>query len=147
MATKIGNQNLLNNLRVKYEGTNGPKGINGPKGWYVAKEQEKQKNMKEIIDALSDAILETGKPFKDIPKKSITDYLTKVGVNRSKHEEIYQKLSEIYKVKNKVTTKSDVSKDKTPSPVTKVVHPHAVTAKTKERQPRKNVFSEITKIH
>jgi hypothetical protein len=102
--------------------------------------------MKEIIDALSEAILATGKPFKDIPKKSITDYLTKVGVNKSKHEEIYQKLSEIYKVKN-VTTKSDVSKDKTPSPVTKVEHPHAVTAKTKERQPRKNVFSEITKIH
>jgi hypothetical protein len=122
-------------------GSVGPKGLNGPKGWYVAKEQEKQKNMKEIIDALSEAILATGKPFKDIPKGSITDYLTKVGVNKSKHEEIYQKLSEIYKV----ATKSDVSKA-TASPVTKVVHPHAVTAKTKERQPRKNVFSEITKI-
>ena len=145
MARKIGNQNLIDDLRVKYEGINGYKGLNGPKGWYVAKEQEKQKNMKEIIDALSEAILATGKPFKDIPKGSITDYLTKVGVNKSKHEEIYQKLSEIYKVKN-VTTKSDVSKV-TASPVTKVVHPHAVTAKTKERQPRKNVFSEITKIN
>ena len=141
MARKIGNQNLLDDLRAKY----GTKGFNGHKGWYVAKEQEKQKNMKEIIDALSEAILATGKPFKDIPKGSITDYLTKVGVNKSKHEEIYQKLSEIYNVKPKA--KSDVSKDKTPSPVTKVVHPHAVTAKTKDRQPRKNVFSEITKIN
>ncbi len=143
MARKIGNQNLLDDLRAKY----GTKGFNGHKGWYVAKEQEKQKNMKEIIDALSDAILATGKRFEEIPKNSITDYLTKVGVNKSKHEEIYQKLSEIYNIKPKVTTKSDVSKDKTPSPVTKVVHPHAVTAKTKDRQPRKNVFSEITKIN
>lgn len=143
MARKIGNQNLLDDLRAKY----GTKGFNGHKGWYVAKEQEKQKNMKEIIDALSDAILATGKRFEEIPKNSITDYLTKVGVNKSKHEEIYQKLSEIYNIKPKVTTKSDVSKDKTPSPVTKVEHPHAVTAKTKDRQPRKNVFSEITKIN
>jgi len=150
MATQVTKSDLIQ----KYKGIKGPKGIPGPegikypKGWYVTKEQEKQKNMKEIIDALSEAILATGKPFKDIPKGSITDYLTKVGVNKSKHEEIYQKLSEIYKVKN-VATKSETSKDKdkTPSPVTKVVHPHAVTGKTKDRQPRKNVFSEITKIN
>jgi hypothetical protein len=147
MATQLTKAELIQ----KYKGIKGPKGIPGPegikypKGWYVTKEQEKQKNMKEIIDALSEAILATGKPFKDIPKGSITDYLTKVGVNKSKHEEIYQKLSEIYNVKPKA--KSDVSKDKTPSPVTKVEHPHAVTAKTKDRQPRKNVFSEITKIN
>jgi hypothetical protein len=135
-------------------GVKGPVGLNGTKGWYVSKEEEKQqKNMKEIIDALSDAILATGKPFKDIPKSSITDYLTKVGVNRSKHEEIYQKLTEIYKTKNKATTNGDfftgstgaTSSSTTSSPATKVAP--AVTAKTKERQPRKNVFSEITKIH
>ena len=154
MATQLTKAKMqkLSTIMEKYNGFEGPKGITGPegikypKGWYVTKEQEKHKNMKEIIDALSEAILATGKRFEEIPKSSITDYLTKVGVNKSKHEEIYQKLTEIYKVKNKVTTKSYVSKDKTPSPVTKVEHPHAVTAKTKERQPRKNVFSEITKI-
>ena len=130
-------------------------GLKGTKVLYKEMmEKEKLKNMKEIIDALSDAILATGKPFKDIPKSSITDYLTKVGVNRSKHEEIYQKLTEIYKVKkndlsqgmsrdffNTGATSSTTSS----SPATKVTP--AVTAKTKERQPRKNVFSEITKIH
>lgn len=151
MATQLTKAELIQ----KYKGIKGPKGITGPegikypKGWYVTKEQEKQKNMKEIIDALSEAILATGKRFEEIPKGSITSYLDKVGVNKSKHEEIYQKLTEIYNVKPKVKniTKSDVSKDKTPSPVTKVEHPHAVTAKTKDRQPRKNVFSEITKIN
>jgi hypothetical protein len=150
MVTQVTKAELIQ----KYKGIKGPKGIPGPegikypKGWYVTKEQEKQKNMKEIIDALSEAILATGKRFEEIPKRSITDYLDKVGVNKSKHEEIYQKLNEIYNVAHvKPKSKSDVSKDKTPSPVTKVVHPHAVTAKTKERQPRKNVFSEITKIN
>ena len=133
------------------EGFAGPKGT---KGLYKEMmEKEKLKNMKEIIDALSDAILATGRPFKDIPKSSITDYLTKVGVNRSKHEEIYEKLTEIYKVKkndysqgtHRDFTGTGTTSSTTSSPATKVTP--AVTAKTKERQPRKNVFSEITKIH
>jgi hypothetical protein len=128
-------------LIQKYRGLQGPKAIQGTKGWYVTK--EKEINMKEIIDALSDAILATGKRFEEIPKSSITSYLDKVGVSKNKHEEIYKKLTEIYNVNPKVKT-TDHSKDKTPSP--KVVHT-SVTTKTKERQPRKNVFSEITKIH
>lgn len=157
MATQLTKAKMqkLSTLTEKYKGIEGPKGIKGsegikyPKGWYVTKEQEKHKNMKEIIDALSDAILATGKRFEEIPKSSIISYLDKVGVNKKTHEEIYQKLTEIYNVKPKAKniTKSDVSKDTTPSPVTKVVHPHAITAKTKDRQPRKNVFSEITKIN
>ena len=140
--------------KVTKTGLYGTKGPNGTKGWYVSKEEEKkQKNMKEIIDALSDAILATGRPFKDIPKSSITDYLTKVGVNRSKHEEIYEKLTEIYKVKKNDLSQgmhsdffsTGATSSTTSSPATKVTP--AVTAKTKERQPRKNVFSEITKIH
>jgi hypothetical protein len=122
----------------------GTKGLNGVKGWYVTKEHEKQKDMKDIIDAISDAILATGKRFEEIPKSSITSYLDKVGVNRNKHDEIYQKLTDIYNVKPKVN--SDLFTGSTSSnPATKVVSP--TTAKTKERQPRKNVFSEITKIH
>jgi hypothetical protein len=142
MARQLAKGDLIQ----KYRGIKGTEGIQGPKGWYVTKEQEKKINMKEIIDALSDAILATGKRFEEIPKSSITSYLDKVGVSKNKHEEIYKKLTEIYNVKPKVKT-TDHSKDKTPSPVTKVVHPHAVTGKTKDRQPRKNVFSEITKIH
>jgi len=102
--------------------------------------------MKEIIDALSDAILATGKRFEEIPKSSITTYLDKVGVNKKNHEEIYQKLSEIYNVKPKVkNTTDDFTSTEKSNPATKVVAP--ITAKTKDRQPRKNVFSEITKIH
>jgi len=109
--------------------------------------EEKHKNMKEIIDALSDAILKTGKRFEEIPKSSITDYLTKVGVNKSKHEEIYQKLTEIYapKQKNsKTITKGDSERN---SKYQVVDYTDTTHNDIKQRQPRKNVFSEITKIH
>jgi hypothetical protein len=143
MARKIGNQKLLDTLRTRYDV--GPKGLNGVKGWYVTKEQEKIKNMKEIIDALSEAILATGKKFEEIPKDSIISYLDKVGVNRKSHDEIYQKLTEIYKPKVVKNTTDDFTSTEKSNPATKVVS--STTAKTKERQPRKNVFSEITKIH
>lgn len=117
------------------------------KGWYAPKEHKKHENMKEIIDALSDAILKTGKRFEEIPKSSITDYLTKSGVNKSKHEEIYQKLIEIYtpKQKNsKTVTKGDSERN---SKYQVVDYTDTTHNDVKERQPRKNVFSEITKIH
>ena len=117
------------------------------KGWYAPKEHKKHENMKKIIDALSDAILKTGKRFEEIPKSSITDYLTKSGVNKSKHEEIYQKLIEIYtpKQKNsKTVTKGDSERN---SKYQVVDYTDTTHNDVKERQPRKNVFSEITKIH
>lgn len=123
------------------------KGIKGTKGWYAPKEHEKNEDMKEIIDALSDAILKTGKRFEEIPKSSITDYLTKSGVNKSKHEEIYQKLIEIYtpKQKNsKTVTKGDSERN---SKYQVVDYTDTTHNDVKERQPRKNVFSDITKIH
>lgn len=143
MAGKIEN---WEHMKDKINRANGVKGHALPKGWYVTKQEEKNKNMKEIIDALSDAILATGKRFEEIPKSSITTYLDKVGVNKKNHEEIYQKLSEIYNVKPKVkNTTDDFTSTEKSNPATKVVAP--ITAKTKDRQPRKNVFSEITKIH
>ena len=53
MARKIGNQNLLDDLRSIYhgpKGIQGPKGINVTKGWYVTKEQEK--DLEEKLNAV-----------------------------------------------------------------------------------------------
>lgn len=150
MATKLNNDIIQKYRGIRgtsgTSGIPGPEGIKYPKGWQLVKEQEKHKNMKEIIDALSDAILATGKSFKDIPKSSITDYLTKVGVNKSKHEEIYQKLVEIFapNQKNSNVPKGDSERN---SKYQVVDYTDTTHNDVKERKPRKNVFSEITKIH
>lgn len=145
MATKITKMGLKYGV-YGVTGSVGPKGLTGTKGLYKEMmEKEKLKNMKEIIDALSEAILETGRPFKDIPKSSITDYLTKVGVNKSKHDEIYQKLTEIYTPKQK--NYKNIGDTERNSKYQVVDYTDTTHNDVKERQPRKNVFSEITKIH
>ena len=137
MARKIGNQDLLDNLRAKY----GTKGFNGHKGWYVAKEQEKNKNM-DIVNILVDAVVASGKKFGEIPKESIYAYLDKAGINKSKWQGIYDTLASNFK-ETKTTVK--VIEDNRPKSVvdyTKVSTQNDV----KQRQPRKSIFSEIKKI-
>ena len=136
MARKIGNQDLLDNLRAKY----GTKGFNGHKGWY-AKEQEKNKNM-DIVKILVDAVVASGKKFGEIPKESIYAYLDKAGINKSKWQGIYDTLASNFK-ETKTTVK--VIEDNRPKSVvdyTKVSTQNDV----KQRQPRKSIFSEIKKI-
>ena len=136
MARKIGNQDLLDNLRAKYS----TKGFNGHKGWY-AKEQEKNKNM-DIVKILVDAVVASGKKFGEIPKESIYAYLDKAGINKSKWQSIYDTLASNFK-ETKPTVK--VVEDNRPKSVvdyTKVSTQNDV----KQRQPRKSIFSEIKKI-
>lgn len=102
----------------------------------IRRETEKDNKNMTIIDTLRDAILASGKSFEQIPKDSIIQYLNKTGISKSTQEEIYNKLVDIYAVSENLY---ESSPDSPPPPPT--------TAKTKERQPRKNVFSEITKIH
>ena len=138
MARKIGN--LLDNLRAKYD----TKGFNGHKSileWYVAKEQEKNKNM-DIVNILVDAVVASGKKFGEIPKESIFAYLDKAGINKSKWQGIYDTLASNFK-ETKPTVK--VVEDNRPKSVvdyTKVSTQNDV----KQRQPRKSIFSEIKKI-
>lgn len=107
------------------------------------------KNMKEIIDALEEAVKATGKQLSEIPKKSIIDYLDKVGIPRSKQDEIYKQL--VNTISRKETGRSFGSVTQGDSD--RNSHSHQVVDYTdtthnnvKPREPRKNVFSEITKV-
>ena len=136
MAKKIGNQNILDDLKAKYD----KKGFNGHKGWYVEKkEQEKQKNM-DIIKILMDAVVASGKKFSEIPKESIFVYLDKAGINKSKWQSIYDTLASNFK-ETKPTVKV-VENQKNVVDYTKLSTQNDV----KQRQPRKSIFSEIKKI-
>lgn len=100
--------------------------------------------MKEIIEALNEAILATGKEFKDIPKKSITEYLDKVGISRSKQDEIIQKLTEVHSHKSDTFTSSRTDSK---SKYHVVDYTDTTHNDVKKREPRKNVFSDITKVN
>lgn len=161
MARKIGNYELLSDLNSKQireairgtkgtKGTPGPKGMPPPgiKGWYALKEQQKQKNMNEIIKALVVAIEATGRPFKDIPKNSITEYLSKIGIDRSQHNDIYDSLKNHYNKdsKTKPSGASSSTNDFT-NKNTIDSYNKDLESSLRKKEPRKNIFSEITKIH
>lgn len=141
MATRIGNQNLLNDLRKK----NDTKGIPGPKGfpgWYVTKkEEEKNKNM-DIINILLDAIVASGKKFSEIPKESVYAYLEKAGINKSKWQGIYETLAGKFK-ETKSTVK--VVEDRTPKNIVDYTE-NSSRNDVMKREPRKSIFSEIKKL-
>lgn len=107
--------------------------------------------MKSIIDLALDAIAATGKKFSELPKDAILMFLTRNGISKSETEAIYRKLSDIC---NKSVTKiGNTMKPSTTNfdlPVYNVDHDYSAYSTTdpgiKKREPRKNLFSEITKL-
>ncbi len=109
--------------------------------------------MKSVIDLTLDAITATGKKFSELPKDAILMFLTRNGVSTSETEAIYRKLSDIC---NKGMSK--IGKTMTPHSTTNFDLPvysgegyndySTSDANTgiKQRVPRKNLFSEITKL-
>jgi hypothetical protein len=95
--------------------------------------------MKNYVTQLVDAITASGKKFADVSKDSIYAFLDREGVSKKNWESIYDELRQIY---HPSTSKKEDRK-----------HLSAVVDYTdsshndvKVRQPRKSVFSEITKI-
>ena len=114
---------------------------NGVPGWYVTKEQEKQKNM-DIVNILVDAVVASGKKFGEIPKESIFAYLDKAGINKSKWQSIYDTLASNFKETKPTVKAVEDNRPKSVVDFTKTSTQNDV----KVRQPRKSIFSEIKKI-
>lgn len=90
------------------------------------------------VSQLVDAITASGKKFTDVSKDAIFAFLEREGVSKKSWESIYDELRNIYHPSSKKEVKN-VS-----SPV--VDYTDSSHNDVKVRQPRKSVFSEITKI-
>ena len=90
-------------------------------------------NIAEIIGQLSDAVTASGKKVSEIGKDAIFEYLNRVGIPKSKWNEMYEKLKSIHEPKKAPTTAHEYE-------------PPAPLPDEKKREPRKKVFSEIKKI-
>ena len=87
---------------------------------------------KEIITSLSDAVMASGKPLKEL-KSPIFDYLRKNNISETSWEGIWQKLKTLHEEPKQVKSE-------------KVVDYSQNTSDLKVREPRKNVFGPIKKI-
>ena len=90
------------------------------------------------VSQLVDAITASGKKFTDVSKDAIFGFLEREGVSKKNWDSIYDELRQIYHTSSKKEVKN-VS-----SPV--VDYTDSSHNDVKVRQPRKSVFSEITKI-
>ena len=88
------------------------------------------------VSQLVDAITASGKKFTDVSKDAIFAFLEREGVSKKSWESIYDELRNIYHPSKEVKNVSSPVVDYTDSSHNDV----------KVRQPRKSVFSEITKI-
>jgi hypothetical protein len=108
--------------------------------------------MKSVIDLTLDAITATGKKFSELPKDAILMFLTRNGVPTTETDAVYRKINDIInngKAKiGKTMTHSTTNFD-LPVYSGEGYNDHSTTdANTgiKKREPRKNLFSEITKL-
>lgn len=108
--------------------------------------------MKSIIDLTLDAITATGKKFSELPKDAILMFLTRNGVSTSETEAIYRKINDICnKGVSKIGNTMKPSTENFTIPVYNGEGYHDYSAAdpntgVKKREPRKNLFSEITKL-
>ena len=94
---------------------------------------------KNYVTQLVDAITASGKKFADVSKDAIFGFLEREGVSKKSWESIYEELRQIYHPSSSKKEVKNVS-----SPV--VDYTDSSHNDVKVRQPRKSVFSEITKI-
>ena len=88
---------------------------------------------KEIITNLSDVVIASGKPLKEL-KDPIFDYLRKINASETTWQGIWQKLNTLHN-----EPKQEVKKEK-------VVDYSQSTSDLKVREPRKTVFGPIKRI-
>jgi len=92
------------------------------------------------VSQLVDAITASGKKFTDVSKDAIFSFLEREGVSKKSWESIYEELRQIYHP-------SSTSKKEDRKHLSSVVdYTDSSHNDVKVRQPRKTVFSEITKI-
>lgn len=94
--------------------------------------------MKNYVTQLVDAITASGKKFADVSKDAIFGFLEREGVSKKNWESIYEELRQIYQPSTKKEDRKHLS--------AVVDYTDSSHNDVKVRQPRKSVFSEITKI-
>lgn len=108
--------------------------------------------MKNIIDLALDAVTASGKKFSELPKDAILMFLKRNGVSIVEAETVYRKLSDICnKSVSKIGNTMKTSATNFDLPVYNGEGYHDYSAVdpnngVKKREPRKNLFSEITKL-
>ena len=93
---------------------------------------------KNYVSQLVDAITASGKKFTDVSKDAIFGFLEREGVSKKSWESIYDELRQIYQPSTKKEDRKHLS--------SVVDYTDSSHNDVKVRQPRKTVFSEITKI-
>jgi hypothetical protein len=96
---------------------------------------------KKIINSMIDAVVASQKKFVEIPQNVIFSFFDKEGVPRNMWNNLYAQLKDKFEPENKKTVKED---RKHLSSI--VDYSDSSHNQVKVRQPRKSVFSEITKI-
>ncbi len=92
----------------------------------------------KYVSQLVDAITASGKNFSDVSKDAIFAFLEREKVSKTSWESIYDELRQIYHPSSKKEDKKSMS--------AVVDYTDSSHNYVKVRQPRKSVFSEITKI-
>lgn len=99
--------------------------------------------MKNYVTQLVDAITASGKKFADVSKDSIYAFLDREGVSKKSWESIYEELRQIYHPSGMTDS---IKKEDRKHLSSVVDYTDSSHNDVKVRQPRKTVFSEITKI-
>lgn len=94
-------------------------------------------NTKKVIDSMIDAVVASQKKFVDIPQNVIFSFFDKEGIPRNLWNNLYEQVKEKFEPKAKEDRKHLSSV---------VDYSDSSHNQVKVRQPRKSVFSEITKI-
>ena len=94
-------------------------------------------NTKEVIDSMIDDVVASQKKFMDIPQNVIFSFFAKEGVPKNLWENLYEQVKSKFEPKVKEDRKHLSSI---------VDYSDSSHNQVKVREPRKSVFSEITKI-
>lgn len=97
------------------------------------------------VSQLVDAITASGKNFTDVSKDAIFGFLEREGVSKKSWESIYEELRQIYHPSSSKKEVKNMSGGMG-QPSSVVDYTDSSHNDVKVRQPRKSVFSEITKI-
>jgi len=107
-------------------------------------------NKQEAVNSLIDSITGSGKKFSEISKDAIYGFLKREGIPQNQWESIHEELKKEYqpkKIKNENLSQGSVAyKDFVGEKTPTVNYSSDAHNEVKKREPRKSIFSEITKI-
>jgi len=103
-------------------------------------------NKQEVVNALVDAITGSGKKFSEISKDAVFGFLKREGIPQNQWESVYEDLKDVYQPKKKKTSSSNDTSSAFIKTAPVMNYASDAHNEVKKREPRKSIFSEITKI-